>query len=65
MAHFTLADEGFIEDEHGDVSYDEAIDAVVREALANIEMTIWELVDDLEYLVSAETVEPTDPADEE
>ena len=64
MAHFTLDDDGLVEDEQGDLSYDEAIEEVVREAVATIEMTIWELVDNLEYVVAAETVEPTDEGQE-
>ncbi len=64
MAHFTLDDDGLVEDEQGDLSYDEAVELIVRDALANIEMTIWDMVDDLEYVVAAETVEPTDEGQE-
>lgn len=60
MAHFTLDDDGLVEDEHGDIDYDEAIEITVRQALNSIEMSIWDMVDDLEYIISAETVEPAE-----
>lgn len=59
MAHFSYNDDVLIEDEHGSVTYDEALNGAVESAVASITMTLWDLVDELEYIISAETVEPT------
>jgi hypothetical protein len=61
MAHFSYDEDVLMEDENGDVSYDEAISDAVNDAVVNIEMALWNLVDELEYIISAETVEPTNP----
>lgn len=59
MAHFSYDGDVLVEDENGDVSYDEALQGAVQDAVASITMTLWGLVDEIEYIVAAETVEPT------
>ena len=63
MAKFTYDDDAITADEFGDLSYDEAIRSVVESAVAQFEMTLWDMVDDLEYVVSEECSQPTNPED--
>lgn len=61
MARFEFTEDGdLIANEHGDVEYDEAIDAIVERAVSMIEEALWNMVDDLEYVIAEETVEPSD-----
>lgn len=60
MAKFTYEDDTLVSDPHGDISYDDAINAVIEEAVAKIEETLWNLVDEIEYVVGEEAEEPTD-----
>lgn len=59
MARFSYDEDTLVEDEHGDVTYDEAIADAVASTVMTIEMALWELVDDLEYIITAETKEPS------
>jgi hypothetical protein len=60
MAKFRWEDDVLIADEHGDLDYTEAVGTLVSEAVASIEEALWNLVDDLEYVMAEEAEEPAD-----
>jgi hypothetical protein len=43
--------EELVADPNGDLTYDEAVSAVVEGAVAALEQVLWDMVDELEYLV--------------
>lgn len=61
MAKFRIdeRDDILVEDEDGDLSYHDALSAIVEHAVAVIEGALWEMVDELEYVVAEEADEPT------
>lgn len=60
MARFRWEDDVLIADEHGDLEYHDAVGALVEQAVSSIEEALWNLVDDLEYVVAEEAEEPAD-----
>lgn len=61
MAKFRLEDQDVVvADEFGDLTYDDAVNAIVEEAVASIEEALWNMVDDLEYVTGEEADSPTD-----
>lgn len=62
MAKFRIDehDDILVEDDAGDLDYHDAISAIVEHAVATIEQALWEMVDELEYVVAEETDQPTD-----
>jgi hypothetical protein len=60
MAKFRWEDDVLIADEHGDLDYTEAVGTLVSEAVASMEEALWNLVDDLEYVMAEEAEEPAD-----
>ena len=44
----------------GTIPYDEAVRITVRELISGFEELIWNFVEDMEYLVGEETLDPMD-----
>lgn len=65
MARFRWEDDVLIADETGDLEYHEALGSLVEQAGAKFEELLWNLVDDLEYVVGEEQEEPADEEPEE
>lgn len=63
MARFAYDDDIIIADCHGDVSYDDALAGAIDAAVGTIESALWDLVDELEYIISEETLQPSDEED--
>ena len=61
MAKFRIdeRDDILVEDDAGDLDYHDALSAIVEHAVATIEGALWEMVDELEYVVAEETDQPT------
>lgn len=61
MAKFRIDDHDdiIVEDADGDLSYHDALSAIVEHTVATIEMALWEMVDELEYVVAEEVDEPS------
>lgn len=61
MAKFRIdqRDDIIVEDDAGDLDYHDALSAIVEHAVATIEMALWEMVDELEYVVAEETDQPS------
>ena len=49
-----------VADEHGDLTYHEAVSIAVDDAVAMIEEALWNLVDDVQYLAEEESSDPGD-----
>lgn len=60
MSQFTQHDGAIIADPQGEMSYQEAISTVIDEAVASIEEALWNLVDDVEYIVEENLDEEDD-----
>jgi hypothetical protein len=66
MARFRFdEDDTLVADDTGDVSYDEAVNSLVEEAVAQMEMALWDLADALEHVVSEEMAVPSNKDDED
>jgi hypothetical protein len=62
---FISGEPELVADESGDLSYDEAVNALVEDAVAGFEKVLWNMVDELEYVIMTESEAPTeDPNDE-
>lgn len=61
MAKFRIdeRDDILVEDDAGDLDYHDAISAIVEHAVATIEEALWEMVDELEYVVAEEVNQPS------
>lgn len=61
MAKFRIdeRDDILVEDDDGDLNYHDALSAIVEHAVATIEAALWEMVDELEYVVAEETDQPS------
>lgn len=60
MARFSYDDDIIVADCHGEVSYDDALNGAVDNAVSAIEMALWDLVDELEYIIGEEVLQPTE-----
>lgn len=60
MAKFRRDDDILIYDQHGDITYDDAVNATVDSCVDSIEEALWNLVDDLEYIIGEEAHDPED-----
>jgi len=67
MAKFSVDEEtrAVVADEHGDLEYHDALTVVVDECVNAIEEAIWNLVDDIVYIVGEDTLEPSDDKDDD
>ena len=66
MSKFSFdEDDVLIADEDGDLTYDEAVNSTVEQCMAQIEASIWSLIDDLEYLADEEENDGNDDGAEE
>lgn len=65
MAKFTYEDEQLVADEFGELSYEDAIDSVVEDAVAELEMAVWDLVDAVERIACAELEQPSNDEEDD
>ena len=66
MSKFSFdQDNVLVADKYGELTYDEAVDSTVEQCMAQIEASIWSLIDDLEYLADEEENDGNDDGAEE
>ena len=66
MARFRFDERAdcLVADDHGDIEYAEAIAYCIDDTIASIEEALWNLVDEIEYMVDEESKQPTNVGDD-